>query len=807
MACLALMCPASAEAEQTFLVRHSIEMTRLSEAVHPEAGYGAPSLFHPSPDGAHVAVVTRRGNLETGFNEFRLLIFDSAEISSFVASEDAHVLPGAELAASFDTASATPQSAWATAGVAQSEFIGITSVQWVSSRVLAFIGRGPDGVGQVYSYSLTEHALQQLTTHANDVLEFGTSADLNTIVFAAATPPDWTERNAHGWVVGGEQLYLMSKVDPSEAANLNIRRFVLDRRRGTRWEVPATPLTNVSSGIFVAPSGRYAIISSPVPEFPEGWRDFPPIRSVPVRAADTPSLLEFDDVFARTTVRFRQFQILDLETHSVRPLLNAPTPGRTEGRLTAHWSPDERSILLPPSYLPVANRDAGSSDVTWILTRDVGSTAARRVISTRAARGERGRPAGSLIETGWTESGNVWALFVENGATHATYIEFRRAGEAWREHVTRTAPLPDAEGGSAVANLELRVAQDLDVPPDLVARDSRTGRERKFTEFNPNFAGIQLGRTERFTWTDRLGRQLSGGLVYPPDYEAGRRYPVVLQGNGFYPHEFLVDGSFGSPPHAAQALASRGILVLQVGDRATYAGGDERFATGAHGDARFEDYGETPRYQAIIEGAIDALDAAGLIDRERVGLLGWSRIGMLMQYTLTFSDYPIAAAAISDSFTLSTFCYTAGYGSAYGSGMDTTESEYGTFTTVGAFPWAEGVQRWIDRSYMYHLDRVRTAVRFEHYGSRTLPCNWESYAILRRRHVPAEMYHLPLASHTLASPNSLRASREANVDWFDFWLNGEEDPDASKRSQYQRWRTLREEWLATRDADIARTPP
>jgi hypothetical protein len=35
------------------------------------------------------------------------------------------------------------------------------------------------------------------------------------------------------------------------------------------------------------------------------------------------------------------------------------------------------------------------------------------------------------------------------------------------------------------------------------------------------------------------------------------------------------------------------------------------------------------------------------------------------------------------------------------------------------------------------------------------------------------------------------ASEQGNVDWFRFWLKGEEDPDPSKTDQYARWHELR----------------
>jgi len=33
-------------------------------------------------------------------------------------------------------------------------------------------------------------------------------------------------------------------------------------------------------------------------------------------------------------------------------------------------------------------------------------------------------------------------------------------------------------------------------------------------------------------------------------------------------------------------------------------------------------------------------------------------------------------------------------------------------------------------------------------------------------------------------------SQQGNVDWFRFWLNGEEDPDPAKADQHNRWHEL-----------------
>ena len=68
---------------------------------------------------------------------------------------------------------------------------------------------------------------------------------------------------------------------------------------------------------------------------------------------------------------------------------------------------------------------------------------------------------------------------------------------------------------------------------------------------------------------------------------------------------------------------------------------------------------------------------------------------------------------------------------------------------------------------------------------------WESYAGLRSLRKPVEMLWLPNGKHVLAKPLELLASQQGAVDWFRFWLKGEEDSDSAKAEQYARCRELR----------------
>jgi len=62
---------------------------------------------------------------------------------------------------------------------------------------------------------------------------------------------------------------------------------------------------------------------------------------------------------------------------------------------------------------------------------------------------------------------------------------------------------------------------------------------------------------------------------------------------------------------------------------------------------------------------------------------------------------------------------------------------------------------------------------------------------LRQLNKPVELFVYPNELHEKEQPKHRYEIYEKNVDWFDFWLQGEEDPDPAKAAQYMRWRELR----------------
>ena len=281
---------------------------------------------------------------------------------------------------------------------------------------------------------------------------------------------------------------------------------------------------------------------------------------------------------------------------------------------------------------------------------------------------------------------------------------------------------------------------------------------------NPQFRNLELGQASVYTWKDKQGRDWRGGLFKPIDYKPGRRYPLVIQTHGFVESEFIPSGGFPTA-FAARALAAAGIIVLQASDEQFCA-----TALPSEGPCAVSDY----------EAAATRLVWEGLVDPDRVGIIGFSRTCFYVMETLTASSLRIKAASITDGFMVDYFQY-----------MLTEKGANEADAIIGAAPFGEGLQLWLKRSPGYNLDRVTAPLLVVGGGRAGVLSMWEPYAGLRYLHKPVDLIMLNTDEHVLTNPAMRKMSQGGSVDWFRFWLQDEEDPDPSKAEQYIRWRDLR----------------
>ena len=145
---------------------------------------------------------------------------------------------------------------------------------------------------------------------------------------------------------------------------------------------------------------------------------------------------------------------------------------------------------------------------------------------------------------------------------------------------------------------------------------------------------VQIGLSDGFT--------LEGRIVFPPDFDAGKRYPVWMKTYGG-PHAPTVRDAWQGGGLEDQAHASAGFLVFRV---------DPRPASGKGAASAWTAYRQLGKQElADLEAAVRWLGTRPYVDLDRVGLSGYSYGGFLTAYALTHSRLfaaGIAGAPVTD---------------------------------------------------------------------------------------------------------------------------------------------------------------
>src|SRR5262249_6050129 len=154
---------------------------------------------------------------------------------------------------------------------------------------------------------------------------------------------------------------------------------------------------------------------------------------------------------------------------------------------------------------------------------------------------------------------------------------------------------------------------------------------------------------------------------------------------GFVPKEFSMDGrSEWRSGFAARPLASRGIVVLQVHDWKDREKDHDRIGNDRSLGATAQE--SHKNFNALLyEGAVDFLDKKGMIGRERIGIVGFSRTVCFVAYMLTHTKQRFAAASLVD-----------GIGCGYFDEMVSPSIAWDTNAlNGGAAPFGEGLKLWM----------------------------------------------------------------------------------------------------------------
>ncbi len=684
-----------------------------------------------SPDGEYVAVLIRSGDPDELGNEGRLLVYRSGTLLRDAAP--------VEVAHFSSKTNAAP----------------IGKVRWLDdSRTLVFAATDTEE-SAVYRVNVESRDLLKLTRETSQLMDYDVTASGDHLVVRTQTrallPAQNPECQRRGCLVRGNSLYMAEwdylawKTDLvlyDLAAN---ERKVIDIDFEDRYPDLDVCTRQILGGL--SPDGRYAMVECHLlpGHWPQWWAEY-------TFDADFQSAVQRGDV----ALNALHLMLIDFETGEARRLSSAPWMAFQPPPV---WIDGGRRFIAVNAVEPLA-------DTSGAVREARAATPGIFIVDPES--GEMERIASVNEKIWWTHPApNVrWEQRSQTLTVGDTTYQRRARKWVKGKAVTSVRELPPAAVISPDGTVALSIEQGLNDRPRLVASSMRTGRKKELLDPNPWLAKRRLGRVEAVTWKARDGRDWRGAIYYPPDYTPGRRYPLLIQTHGFLDKTFDPYGVTSN--FVAQPVAAHDIIVLQVAES----------LKGIMGSPE-----EWPAVQAGYEAAIDHMDSKGLIDRSRVGMTGWSRTGPHVSYTLTFSSYPIAAAAFT-STGLETFWFYLNMGP--GNASDSMHSDF------GAAPFGDGLDVWRKLSPGFNMDRVKTPTFMWEEG--TISGLWDWYSGLRRFKVPVEYWYLPDGEHETYKIGEQMQMGQLLVDWFRFWLKDEEDAAAEKVHQYQRWRKMRSQW-------------
>ncbi|MDQ2991612.1 MAG: prolyl oligopeptidase family serine peptidase, partial [Candidatus Eremiobacteraeota bacterium] len=269
----------------------------------------------------------------------------------------------------------------------------------------------------------------------------------------------------------------------------------------------------------------------------------------------------------------------------------------------------------------------------------------------------------------------------------------------------------------------------------------------RLTGVNDVIAALRLGAVRRFAWDGPIGR-LYGVLTFPPGYDSHRAYPLAMRIHGG-----PAETSLAAFEPFYQYAAARGYVVFAP----NYRGSSDLGS--AFERAIFDDASVGPG-DDIISG-VRALVAAGIVDKNRLGVSGWSYGGQMTSWMI--AHYPDFTAAVT------------------GAGVHDLVVDYAIADDIDADaaafdgpPFAgSGLENWRAQSPITFVKSIRTPTLIlgNVYDVRVpIVESYELFHALRDNGVPVRFVAYPSTGHLPQGPVRTADVYRRWLDWFDRYL-------------------------------------
>ncbi|MCK6691072.1 MAG: S9 family peptidase [Thermoanaerobaculia bacterium] len=272
-------------------------------------------------------------------------------------------------------------------------------------------------------------------------------------------------------------------------------------------------------------------------------------------------------------------------------------------------------------------------------------------------------------------------------------------------------------------------------------------------DFSDQIAGWNVARSEVISWKSKDGAVIEGVLHKPKNYDPSKKYPLLVVIHG---GPTGIDVPTPVPGYVYPILQwlEKGSLVLRPNYRGS-AGYGEAFRS-----LNVENLGVGDAWDVL--SGIDYLDSEGLIDKTKMGCMGWSQGGYISAFLATNSDVFKAisvGAGISNWMTY----------------YVNTDIHPFTRQYLKATPW-DNEDIYKKTSPMTNINQAKTPTLIQHgeFDRRVpIPNAYELLQGLRDRNVPSELIVYKGFGHGITKPKERLAATWHNWQWFNKYIWGE----------------------------------
>lgn len=587
--------------------------------------------------------------------------------------------------------------------------------------------------------------------------------------------------------------------DPQWMPNGDSFLFVSARSGAPQlWRMPIgggepEQLTELSTGVsspVPSPDGTKVAFVSNV--YPEHGADDEANAAMIESVADSPVVAHMaDDLLYRhwtgwSDGRRDHILVLDLASESIIDVTPGDFDSPAFGDSGIAWSPDSKELCF------VSNRESANAQ-SWTTNKDLfvvpaGGGALRNLTKSNPA--YDGQPAYSpdgkwiafrrQTKPGYEsdrfrlalydrESGevNVLTEAFDNWIVDHRWAPDSKSLVAQAHMEGRTPLMRVPVGGGELRKLGLPSVRAYDVGPDgmlaftfssvgrpaeMFTADPEATRARRITGFNDGVVDAYDLRPVEERWVEGAeGRKVHVFVVKPHGFRKGERYPLIINVHGGPQYQWsdYLRGDWQVYPGAGY-----GVAFFNPHGSTGYGQ--------AYTEAISRDWGGRV-YQDVL-AVTDALEAEDWVDAERVGAMGWSYGGYMMNWILGHTDRFEAIVSMMGIYDLVSF---------YGA----TEELWFPEFDLG-IPWDEpdAFRKWSPSTYAERFKTPTLVITGEKDYRVPYTQSLQLFTALRRRDVPARLIVFPNDGHWPSNIKSMPLYYAAHLDWFHQFLGGDPAP-------------------------------